>query len=102
MNALLLLGSTYALVFLMGLQSQFVNKGRAFPAFFISIMIGGNNLILFKLAPDASGLEIAAYLTGGPLGIVSAIYFFRWLHRHKAHTDDRTHRVTTNRKDDTR
>lgn len=82
-SALLLFGSTFSLVFLLGLQSQFVNRGRSIPAFFISFMIGGSNLILFKLAPDASGVQIVAYMTGGPLGIVAAIHFFRWLHRHK-------------------
>lgn len=68
-----LLASTYVLVFALGLQSLNVNGGHTLAAFFTSLAIGGSNLVLFKLAPDASGLEIAAYLAGGPLGIVSAM-----------------------------
>ena len=39
--------------------------------------IGAGNLVLFKLAPDATGLEIAAYLAGGPFGIVSSMLAHR-------------------------
>ena len=77
MNALLLFGSTLALVFFLGLQSLNVNNGRYLAAFFTSFGIGAANLALFKLAPDASGLEIAAYLSGGPVGIVASM----WGHR---------------------
>lgn len=80
MSAILLLFSAFSLVFLLGLQSQFVNRGRSAPAFFISFAIGGSNLILFKLAPEASGVEMLAYMTGGPIGIVCAIRAFRWWH----------------------
>ncbi len=73
MSAAALLLSTYALVFALGLQSLNVNGGHYRAAFLTSLAIGGSNLVLFKLAPNASGLEIAAYLAGGPLGIVSAM-----------------------------
>lgn len=73
MTAAALLLSTYALVFALGLQSLNVNGGHYRAAFLTSLAIGGSNLVLFKLAPNASGLEIAAYLAGGPLGIVSAM-----------------------------
>lgn len=73
MTAAALLLSTYAQVFALGLQSLNVNGGHYRAAFLTSLAIGGSNLVLFKLAPDASGLEIAAYLAGGPLGIVSAM-----------------------------
>lgn len=69
--------STYALVFFLGLQSLNVNSGRFVAAFFTSFGIGASNLVLFKLAPDANGFEIAAYLAGGPFGIVSSM----WAHR---------------------
>lgn len=73
MTAAALFLSTYALVFALGLQSLNVNGGHYRAAFFTSLAIGGSNLVLFKLAPDAGGLEIIAYLAGGPLGIVSAM-----------------------------
>ena len=77
MTALALFASTYALVFFLGLQSLNVNTGRHVAAFFTSFGIGLSNLVLFKLAPEATGLEVAAYLAGGPLGIVSSM----WAHR---------------------
>lgn len=77
MTAAALFASTFALVFFLGLQSLNVNGGRHVAAFFTSFGIGVSNLVLFKLAPDASGPEIAAYLTGGPLGIVSSMLAHR-------------------------
>lgn len=77
MTALALLASTFALVFALGLQSQLVNNGHYAGAFVNSLAIGTCNLVLFKLAPDASGWEIAAYLAGGPFGIVAAMYAYR-------------------------
>lgn len=77
MSAIALLASTFALVFFLGLQSLNVNGGRHVAAFFTSLGIGTSNLVLFKLAPDSSGLEIAAYLAGGPFGIVASM----WAHR---------------------
>ncbi len=72
-TALALLASTFLLVLALGLQSLNVNGGHRAAAFVTSFAIGAANLALYKLAPEASGLEIAAYLAGGPLGILSAI-----------------------------
>lgn len=77
MSALYLLVSTFGLVFALGLQSQLVNNGHFVAAFFNSAAIGSCNLVLFKLAPDASGFEIAAYLAGGPFGIVASMWVYR-------------------------
>ena len=43
--------------------------------------IGGANLALYKLAPNANGTEIAAYLSGGPLGIICAMKAHGWMRR---------------------
>lgn len=80
MTALALLLSTFALVFFLGLQSQLVNNGYRAGAFLNSLAIGASNLVLFKLAPDASGWEVVAYLAGGPFGIVASMLFYNWLH----------------------
>lgn len=81
MTALALLASTFCLVFFLGLQSLVVNAGHRLAAFANSFAIGTANLILFKLAPDASGIEIAAYLCGGPFGIVAAMELYRRIKR---------------------
>lgn len=77
MTALALLASTFALVFTLGLQSQLVNRGHAIAASINSFAIGSANLLLFKLAPDATGWEIAGFLCGGPVGIVCSMWFYR-------------------------
>ena len=80
MTAIALLVSTFCLVFFLGLQSQLVNNGHHSGAFFNSLAIGIANLVLFKLAPNANGIEVAGYLVGGPFGIVASMVFYRWLH----------------------
>ena len=79
MTALALFVSTFALVFFLGLQSLNVNGGHYRAAFFTSFGIGLGNLMLFKLAPDATGIEIAAFLMGGPFGIISSMRFHRYI-----------------------
>jgi hypothetical protein len=81
LSLLLLFLSAYFGVFLLGAQSLLVNNGRYGLAFFNSFLIGGCHLALYKLAPAASGWEVVAYLTGGPFGIVSAMWLLRSLHR---------------------
>lgn len=84
MTALALLASTFFLVFFLGLQSLIVNGGHRVAAFCNSFAIGLSQLALYKLAPDASGIEIAAYLSGGPIGVVCAMEVFkRWRRRHE-------------------
>ena len=77
MTALYLFVSTFGLVFLLGLQSQNVNNGHYVGAFCTSFGISASQLVLYKLAPDADGAQLAAYIAGGPLGIISSM----WAHR---------------------
>ena len=76
MTALTLFVSTFLLVFALGLQSLNVNRGHYKAAFVTSFGIGIANLMLFKLAPSATGIEIAAFIIGGPFGIVASM----WVH----------------------
>lgn len=77
MTALALLSSTFVLVFFLGFQSLAVNGGHRTLAIFNSFAIGASHLVLYKLAPSANGIEIAAYLVGGPIGIVCAMEVFK-------------------------
>lgn len=83
MTELALFFSTFMLVFALGLQSLNVNNGRHMAAFFTSFMIGGANLVVLRLAPNASGSEIAAYLSGGPIGILCAMKVFAIMKRRR-------------------
>ncbi|GAA5786101.1 hypothetical protein [Chitiniphilus shinanonensis] len=90
MTALTLFACTFALVFALGLQSQFTNGGHYAAAFLNSGLIGTAQLLVLKLGPDASGLEIAGYILGGPFGIVAAMAAFRcWFRRSRCPTDPR-------------
>jgi len=81
MTALAIFASTMALVTALGAQSLLVNNGRYVGAFFNSSLIGVGNLTLYKLVPDASGWEIAGFLSGGPIGICLAMWLLRKYHR---------------------
>lgn len=83
MNELALFLSTFILVMALGLQSLNVNGGHYVSAFFTSFLIGGGNLVVLRLAPNATGTEIAAYLSGGPLGILCAMKLHTVLRRNK-------------------
>lgn len=76
MTALALFASTFVLVFALGLQSLNVNRGHYRAAFFTSFLISGGNLALFKLAPDATTVEMIAFILGGPFGIIASM----WVH----------------------
>ena len=74
MNELILFSSTFVLVFALGAQSLNVNNGHYAAAALTSFVIGGGQMVLYKLAPDASWSEIAAYLMGGPFGITASMW----------------------------
>lgn len=81
MAALALFSSTFALVFLLGVQQLNVQGGHRLAAVATSVAIGGSQLVLFKMVPDAGGLDVAAYLAGGPVGIFAAMVAHPWLRR---------------------
>lgn len=62
------------LVFALGFQSLNVNNGHYFAAALTSFVIGAMQMILLKLLPDASSIEIAAFVGGGPLGIAASMW----------------------------
>lgn len=74
MTELTLFASTFVLVFALGAQSLNVNNGHYIAAALTSLVIGAGQMVLFKLAPEASTSEIAAFLLGGPFGIVSSMW----------------------------
>ena len=68
-----LFGSAFLLVFVLGLQSLNVTNGHIKAAAITSLFVGAGQLALYKLAPSASGVEIVAYLLGGPAGITASM-----------------------------
>lgn len=87
MTELILFSSTFVLVFALGLQSLNVNNGHFIAAALTSFVIGGGQMVLYKLAPNASVSEIAAFLMGGPFGITASMWahprLVRLLGRHR-------------------
>jgi hypothetical protein len=74
MTELILFASTFVLVFGLGMQSLNVNNGHFYAAAITSFAIGAMQMVLFKLAPNASWTEIAAFLLGGPFGITASMW----------------------------
>lgn len=74
MTELTLFASTFILVFALGAQSLNVNNGHHIAAALTSFVIGSSQMILFKLAPEASLSEIFAFLIGGPFGITASMW----------------------------
>ncbi len=82
MNALFLFAATYFLVLFLGLQSLNVQGGHRFLSALTSFGIGVANLTVLKIMPGPTGvIEIAAYLMGGPLGVVTSIAIHPWMAR---------------------
>lgn len=82
MIALFLFCATFALVLFLGLQSLNVNGGHRLLSSLTSFGIGAANLTVLKIMPGPTGvLEIAAYLLGGPLGILASIAIHPWMVR---------------------
>jgi hypothetical protein len=81
-TAALLFAATFGVVFALGLQSLNVNGGHKVLAFVTSFAIGISNLVLFKVLPGPTDAwQIAAYLLGGPFGIVASMLAHPWLVR---------------------
>ena len=77
MKTLLLFGSTFALVFALGLQSQLVNNGHYKSAFYSSLLISLGQIGALQIVHATTPFEYAAYILGGPLGIVLSMYLYR-------------------------
>lgn len=81
MSALILFVAAFCIVFALGFQSLNVNRGHYIAAAVTSLAIGTANLALLKIMPaQTTPLELAAYLGGGPLGIVASMWAHkRWM-----------------------
>lgn len=78
MNFLTIFAATFTVVLALGFQSLTVNRGHFMAAFFNSFLISGANLVILKFVPQAHGAwDYAAYMTGGPLGIITSMWIFR-------------------------
>ncbi len=80
MTELALFLASYVMVFALGFQSRNVNEGHYGLAFMTNALIGTMNFMVLKMVPSASGWsEMLAYVAGGPLGIISAMYVHKKL-----------------------
>jgi len=85
MKELLLFGSAFGAVFLLGFQSLAVNSGYRALALVNSALIGVMNIGLFKLVPHVETMTQAViYVGAGPLAILCAMEVHAWLRKRKA------------------
>jgi len=75
--------ATFGLVFALAFQSLNTNRGHYRAAFITSWIIGGFQLYVLKAIPAATTLSVdLAYLAGGPVGALVAMYVHtRWMKR---------------------
>lgn len=76
--------SAFSTVFLLAYQQQNVIGRHYIAAFVTSFGIGGAQIFLWRLVPDANASQIVATLAGGPVGIVAAMYLHPRLMRRKS------------------
>ena len=79
-DAIVLFLSQFMLVFVYGVQSQTVRLGAVGESIMLSIAAGVLNLVAYKMAPNASTLEMVAFVVGGVCGIVCSIYAHQHWH----------------------
>lgn len=92
MSALIIFAATFGVVFCLGFQSINVNQGNYKLAFLTSTLIGVFNLVILKMIPAVHvWTDMAAYIIGGPIAIMTAMYVHaRWVRPHmKAKSDGR-------------
>lgn len=77
MNAFILFTTTFVLVFALGVNTLSVNRDQYGIAFLTSFLISGSNLVILRTVPQGDLLEVAAYMLGGPFGIVNSM----WIHK---------------------
>lgn len=77
--------SSFITVFLLGAQQKNVHGNHYLAAIITSFGIGGAQIFLWRLVPDANATQIFATLLGGPVGIVAAMWghpkIFKWVKR---------------------
>lgn len=77
MNIALLFASTFFLVLALGLQQQFVTDGHYVAAFSNSALISLGQIGALQVIHANGPAEYAAYILGGPIGIVCSMALYR-------------------------
>jgi hypothetical protein len=74
MNALIIFAAMFSLVLSLGLQQLSVSGGHRAIAMLTSSCIAVANLAVLKLVPGPTDwMDLLAYVTGGPLGILTSM-----------------------------
>jgi hypothetical protein len=74
MKEIALFGGSFALVFALSFQQHHVHCRRYGFTFINAVIIGMLNLVMLKLGSQASPTEMLAYISGGPMGSVVAMW----------------------------
>ena len=74
MNGMLLFFGSFFLVFALGFQQSNVQHSRYQAALVNGLFIGVMNLLVLRIGPSASTMEMIAFLIGGSLGSAAAIW----------------------------
>lgn len=74
MKEFALFGGSFALVFALSFQQHHVHCRRYYFTFINAVIIGMLNLVMLKLGSQASPTEMLAYISGGPMGSIVAMW----------------------------
>lgn len=74
MNAILLFFSSFTIVFAIAFQQHNVHCRRYRLAVANALLIDALHLVLLKMGTTATFLEMSAFLVGGPLGTIAAMW----------------------------
>ena len=88
MKEMALFGGSFALVFALSFQQHHVHSRRYGYTFVNAVIIGLLNLVMLKLGSQASPTEMMAYVSGGPVGNVAAMWVHDRVFLGKTHTPD--------------
>ena len=75
-DGLILFGSSFAVVFLLGIQSKNVMHSRYVAAMLTSLSISAANFLFVKYASVGGLVEFSTAAVGGMLGIASSILLY--------------------------
>lgn len=74
MTELALFAGSFSIVCALGFQQQNILRRRHLMAMLNATLIGTLNLLMLKLAPQASPSEMLAFVAGEPLGTFAALW----------------------------
>jgi Na+/proline symporter len=86
-NAIMLFCSSFTVILLLGLQSQYVRLKQVIPSLVTSTLVGICQIYLYKEVHDSNTIENIAFVSGGVLGTIGSIFLYTFLTKYIKHEE---------------